>query len=213
MLAVTDTGVGMDKATQERVFEPFFTTKELGKGTGLGLATVYGIVKQSNGYIWVSSEPGVGTTFWLYFPVVTFEPANAMAESAEVNVLAHAPSGTLLIVEDEKELRSAISAYLESKGYKVFQSPGGKEALEICQHLQAPPDLLLTDVIMPGMSGPELVREVRKLFPEIRSILMSGYADHRVKMETLGPFDSFIGKPISLKELDNRIRIALKPAG
>jgi hypothetical protein len=176
LLAVSDTGTGMDAETQAHIFEPFFTTKEQGKGTGLGLATVYGVVKQSGGFIWVYSELGKGTTFKIYLPRVD-EPA------ASVPVV-HIPSSlargteTVLLAEDEEDVRDVAREFLESAGYAVLQAPGGQAALEIAAAHQGAIDLLVTDMVMPGISGQELARQMRKLRQGIRVIYMSGYSEH-----------------------------------
>ena len=176
LLAVSDTGTGMDAETQAHIFEPFFTTKEQGKGTGLGLATVYGVVKQSGGFIWVYSELGKGTTFKIYLPRVD-EPA------ASVPVV-HIPSSlargteTVLLAEDEEDVRDVAREFLESAGYTVLQAPGGQAALEIAAAHQGAIDLLVTDMVMPGISGQELARQMRKLRQGIRVIYMSGHSEH-----------------------------------
>jgi two-component system, cell cycle sensor histidine kinase and response regulator CckA len=176
LLAVSDTGTGMDAETQAHIFEPFFTTKEQGKGTGLGLATVYGVVKQSGGFIWVYSEVGKGTTFKIYLPRVD-EPA---ASSPVVHIPSSLARGTetVLLSEDEEDVREVAREFLESAGYTVLQAPGGEAALEIATAHQGAIDLVITDMVMPGMSGQELARQMRKLREGIRVIYMSGYSEH-----------------------------------
>jgi two-component system cell cycle sensor histidine kinase/response regulator CckA len=176
LLAVSDTGTGMDAETQAHIFEPFFTTKEQGKGTGLGLATVYGVVKQSGGFIWVYSELGRGTTFKIYLPRVD-------GPAASIPVV-HIPSSlargteTVLLAEDEQDVREVAREFLESAGYTVLEAAGGAEALEISAAHAGPIDLLITDMVMPGISGQELARKMRGLRQGIRVIYMSGYSEH-----------------------------------
>jgi two-component system, cell cycle sensor histidine kinase and response regulator CckA len=176
LLAVSDTGTGMDAETQAHIFEPFFTTKEQGKGTGLGLATVYGVVKQSGGFIWVYSELGKGTTFKIYLPRVD-EPA---ASIPRIHIPANLARGTetALLAEDEQDVREVAREFLESAGYTVLEAVGGDAALEASAAHSGPIDLLITDMVMPGMSGQELARKMRKLREGIRVIYMSGYSEH-----------------------------------
>jgi PAS domain S-box-containing protein len=176
LLAVSDTGTGMDAETQAHIFEPFFTTKEQGKGTGLGLATVYGIVKQSGGFIWVYSEVGKGSTFKIYLPRVD-EPA---ASAPVVHIPASLARGTetVLLAEDEQDVREVAREFLESAGYKVLEAESGKTALELSAAHSAAIDLLITDMVMPGMTGLELARKMRSLRQGIRVIYMSGYSEH-----------------------------------
>src|SRR5229473_2726290 len=161
MLAVADTGCGMDRKTQSRIFDPFFTTKELGKGTGLGLATIYGIVKQSGGYIWVYSDPDRGTVFKVYLPRI--EDAADAIERKEIDKALPRGCETVLLAEDSASLREMAREYLESVGYIVLEAASGNEALQRAQELAGPIHLLLTDVVMPGMSGPELASEIVSL--------------------------------------------------
>jgi two-component system, cell cycle sensor histidine kinase and response regulator CckA len=173
-LSMTDTGIGMDAQTQLHIFEPFFTTKELGKGTGLGLATVYGVVKQSGGYVWVYSEPGVGTTFKVYLPCVAGADRERGPSDAE-KALARG-SETILLVEDEKSLRTLTRTLLEQNGYTVLEASGGKEAIEIARLCDGSVDLLLTDMIMPGMNGHEVASCLRRAYPRMKVVYMSGYS-------------------------------------
>jgi CheY-like chemotaxis protein len=208
MVAVTDTGIGMDSATQSRIFEPFFTTKEPGKGTGLGLSTVYGIVKQCGGYVWVCSEPGVGTTFKLYFPVAEVmprtEPHSHGEDATEVG-----GDETVLVVEDEAALRPAISEFLECKGYKVMTAANAGEALQISSAYEGVIDLLITDVVMPGLGGIELAPQLTKSRPELRVVYMSGYAEQTAQPEAFAKPRFYIQKPFTLEALAAIARRAL----
>ncbi|OLD23708.1 MAG: hypothetical protein AUI18_10985, partial [Candidatus Rokubacteria bacterium 13_1_40CM_2_70_45] len=174
-LAVSDTGCGMDEATQSRIFEPFFTTKEQGKGTGLGLSTVYGIVKQSGGYIWVYSEPGQGTTFKIYLPRVA-APADSVLPVTHWSKL---PQGTetLLLVEDEPEVRWLVRDMLQHLGYTILEARHGIEAQVLSIQHPGPIHLLITDVVMPQMSGREIAEQLRSEHPETKVLYMSGYTD------------------------------------
>ncbi len=207
MLAVTDTGIGMDASTQSQIFEPFFTTKEPGKGTGLGLSTVYGIVKQSGGYTWVYSELGIGTTFKVYLPY-----AEAPVEE-EVQAPITEPDArgeeTILLVEDEAALRPAITEFLGSYGYSVLATANAAEALRLTTSYNGPIDLLLTDLVMPGLGGLELARKVRELRPGIRVVFMSGYTEQTAKAEALGKPEFYVQKPFSLPTLAAIARRAL----
>jgi len=177
MLAVSDTGIGMDEETRSHVFEPFYTTKEPGKGTGLGLATVYGIVQQSGGHISLTSEPGQGTTFKIYLPRVT-ERAEPVSVPAPPR-LSEWPRGseTVLVCEDEEALRAIVREILEGAGYAVLEAADGAEALHVVQRHEGSIDLLLSDVILPGMSGPELARSLVEMRPSLKVLHMSGHDD------------------------------------
>ncbi|GAB4280899.1 MAG: hypothetical protein Kow0092_36400 [Deferrisomatales bacterium] len=177
MLAVSDTGQGMDAETRRRIFEPFFTTKGVGEGTGLGLATVYGTVKQSGGYIWVYSEPGTGTTFKIYLPRVEGRAEVEAAAPAEPPAPA---SGTVLLVEDEPRVRATVKEDLIRTGYQVLEAEGPGEALLVAEAYGSRLDLLLTDVVMPRMNGSELARGVRELVPAIQVLFMTGYTENAV---------------------------------
>jgi CheY-like chemotaxis protein len=208
MLAVTDTGHGMDEATKSRIFEPFFTTKERGKGTGMGLPTVYGIVQQSGGYIWVYSELGRGTTFKIYLP----EFQDAAAQPVERPMLRTAPGGdeTILLVEDEDLVRALARRMLESHGYRVLEARSGHEALLISQSHAGPIDLLITDVIMPGIGGRQLAHDLAKQRPATRVMFVSGYTDNTISDQ--GAIDShiaFLQKPFSHESLTNKVRQVL----
>jgi two-component system cell cycle sensor histidine kinase/response regulator CckA len=208
MLAVTDNGCGMDTETQAHIFEPFFTTKEKGKGTGLGLATVYGIVKQSGGYIWVYSEPGQGTTFKVYLPRVeeSLTPQEVRAESRNI------PRGTetILLVEDEQGVRDLAREYLEISGYKVLVAENGAAAVKVVSEHKGAIDLVMTDVVMPGLSGSELTKRIEAIRPGTRIMYMSGYTDQAIIHHgILGPDIVLLQKPFTLSALAHKLRDAL----
>jgi PAS domain S-box-containing protein len=205
VLAVTDNGSGMDEETQHRIFEPFYTTKELGKGTGLGLATVYGIVKQSGGSIWVYSEPGQGTTFKIYFPRV--DQALAAESSRKVQPDLQSGTETVLLVENSEPLRALAREFLKSSGYAVLEAENGKEALRIANAFGAPIHLLLTDVIMPGMGGKQLADQLTSLRPATKVLYMSGYSDDAiVQSGMLGTELIFLEKPFTRDILLRKVR-------
>ena len=205
MLALSDTGVGMDPATQARIFEPFFTTKGPRKGTGLGLAMVYGIVKQSGGSIWVYSEPGQGTTFKIYLPQIE-DPIDGSFENSTLTAPCHGRE-TLLVVEDEDGVRDLVRDILESVGYTVLEAPHGAGALEVSERHAGPIHLLLTDVVMPEMSGRELAQRFATLRPETKVLFMSGYtANAVVHHGVLDPDTEFLPKPITAAVLTRKVR-------
>ena len=209
MLAVEDAGCGMDRKTQSRVFDPFFTTKEVGKGTGLGLATVYGIVKQSGGYIWVYSELGQGTIFKVYLPRV--EQYAQETEPTEPVQLITQNCETILLAEDSASLREMAREYLKSVGYTVLEAASGAEALQKARDFHGTIHLLLTDVIMPAMSGPELAGQMTSLRPGIKIIFTSGYTDDAIARQgVLDPAVPFIQKPYRPKALARKIREVLR---
>ena len=234
-VSVSDTGSGMDKDVMEKIFDPFFTTKEIGKGTGLGLSTVYGIVKQTEGFIFVDSEPGKGTTFSIYLPRhievsegikplevpdptgkddISFtsepqaEPKKPVKKAPPSDLTG---TGTILLVEDEDAVRTFASRALESKGYTVLAAPSGEEALEIAEENEGTIDLVISDVIMPEMDGPTLVKELRKRYSALKIIFISGYAEaeFRKSVEDNEDFD-FLPKPFSLKKLAETVKMKME---
>ena len=214
MLSVSDTGEGMDSATQARLFEPFFTTKEQGKGTGLGLATVYGIVKQSGGSIYVYSEPGQGSTFKVYLPRA--ENGDAVAEPARTAVRSSGGAETILLVEDDDSVRRFARRALADDGYEVIDTRDPEEAIAVFERRPDTIDLILTDVVMPRLRGPELVKRLAALRPGIKVIFMSGYTDqYMFEREVLGPKAAFLQKPLTPQSLSSKVRevLDLPPRG
>ncbi len=207
MLTVTDNGEGMSRDVQERIFEPFFTTKEQGKGTGLGLSTVFGIVKKHHGHIYAYSEPGKGTTFKIYFPVVkgdvekeTLKKTTAMAKGTE----------TILVADDDGTIRRLVIDTLEPLGYKLIEAVCGEDALEKCRARKGKIDLVLSDVVMPGLNGISMVKILKKECPDIKTVVMSGYADNVIiNKDVLESDITFINKPLLPVSLANRLRSVL----
>ncbi len=208
MLAVSDTGQGMNAETQARIFEPFYTTKEVGKGTGLGLSMVYGIVKQSGGYIWVYSEPDRGTTFKLYFPRVDQPIESVQPENGAINVLRG--TETILLVEDDAQLRSLSSSVLNHCGYKVLVAANPEQGLEVCKAHLNEIQLLVTDVVMPKMNGKQLADQILKLSPGLKVLYISGYTSNAiVHYGVLDPGLWFLPKPYTLAALVAKVREVL----
>jgi len=209
LITVSDTGSGIAPEHVPHIFEPFYTTKPLGEGTGLGLATVYGIVKQNQGFIWAYSEPDMGTVFKIYLPCVTQDTRASDTDRVKPERAARG-SETVLLVEDEHAVRRATAEFLGMQGYTVLEAKDGVDALAVAKNHAAPIHLVVTDVVMPNMSGGQLATELNSLRPEARLLFVSGYAgktvlDHKV-------FDlekNFLQKPYTLKELSGKIRIAL----
>jgi PAS domain S-box-containing protein len=213
VISVTDTGHGMDKETQSRIFEPFFTTKEKGKGTGLGLSTVYGIVKQSNGYVFAQSELGAGTTFYVYLPRVedsAEELSPAQSQQSEAGGCE-----TVLLVEDEESVRELVRLTLAARGYKVLEAENGECGLRVSESFKENIDILITDVVMPGIGGRELAKKLLALRPGISVLYLSGYTEDAVITQGApGPSTAFLQKPFTLQNLAKKVREVLrsKPA-
>jgi len=209
MLVVTDTGCGMDRETLSNVFEPFFTTKEKGKGTGLGLATVYGIVKQSGGHIWAYSEPGKGTTFKIFLPATETKPEpKTVVREKET---AKGGGEHILVVEDEDSLRKLAETALSRLGYQVSVAANGGEALLLMEEKGLKPDLMVTDVVMPNMSGKDLANRLQRNQPDLRVLYMSGYTDNAIIHHgILEPGTDFIQKPFTLRDLAEKVQAILR---
>jgi len=209
-LAISDTGAGMDSETQSHIFEPFFTTKGP-KGTGLGLSTVYGIVKQSGGYIWVETEPGKGTTFQIYLPrVADSVPAPAKVAQVDESVPIEPGTETILLVEDEANLRNLARQFLEKQGYRVIEAADGAVALQIAVAHEGVIHLLLTDVIMPGMNGHELAQRLSEIRPNTKVLYMSGYTENVIgRNGTLDAGVRLLQKPFTLRDLNSKVREVL----
>jgi two-component system, cell cycle sensor histidine kinase and response regulator CckA len=211
MLAVTDTGCGIYEETQNHIFEPFFTTKPAGKGTGLGLSTVYGIVKQSGGYVWVYTEVGLGTSFKVYLPRVGDRPLSAKSAMTDTEV---GGCETILLVEDEEIVRKMVREILEEKGYRVLAAAGGDEALKIWQRHNLEIDLMLTDLVMPGMSGRVLGELMSQSRSDLLVLYMSGYTDDAiVRHGLLSDAVEFIQKPFTPTALAVKVRSVLDARG
>jgi two-component system cell cycle sensor histidine kinase/response regulator CckA len=205
LIEVEDTGTGMTPEVQAKIFEPFFTTKEVGKGTGLGLSTVYGIIKQTGAHIYVDSTVGKGTTFRLFVPrhvpAAGDKPAASLAEVG-VEIADLTGSASILLVEDEEAVRAFAARALASRGYKVYEAGSGVEALEVMKEAGGKVDLVVSDVVMPELDGPSLLRELRKTRPDLKIIFISGYAEDAFKKNLPEGEDfQFLPKPFSLKQL------------
>jgi two-component system cell cycle sensor histidine kinase/response regulator CckA len=211
MLSMTDTGAGMSKEVQTRIFEPFFTTKDVSKGTGLGLSTVYGIVKQHKGHMIVYSEEGLGTTFKIFFSATVEEEKG---EFSKDQTAMPRGSETILVVEDEASIRRLIVDTLQPLGYTVIEASGGEEALSVCDMKPGVIDLLMTDMIMPGMSGTELADAFATKRPETKIVFMSGYSHNwNTPIKILGKETTFMQKPLIPGSLAQKIREVLDEKG
>jgi CheY-like chemotaxis protein len=214
VLEVRDNGLGMDADTLDHIFEPFFTTKDPGSGTGLGLSTAYGIIKQSGGFIEVESNPGAGTIFKIFLPATSESEEDSEGEPAEREPLRG--SETILVVEDEEILRQLIKAALEMNGYKVLEARNAGDAVALCEQNETSIQLMLTDVVMPKMSGRELAQRLARLRPELKVIYMSGYAeDVLLRQGVLDASITFLQKPFRQYELTAKVRKVLdsRPKG
>jgi PAS domain S-box-containing protein len=208
MVAVSDTGCGMDAATRARIFEPFFTTKEQGRGTGLGLSTVYGIVKQCGGNIWVYSEAGRGTTFKIYLP--RHEGEGAPRVAAPVESTGTTGTETILVVEDEDGVRRLLTDTLERSGYHVLAAENGALAIDVAKSHRGPIHAMISDVIMPGLNGPDVYEQISQTRPDIRVLFMSGYTDHAaLHAHLIEAGSSFLGKPFTRHDLSTKLRAVL----
>jgi two-component system cell cycle sensor histidine kinase/response regulator CckA len=208
LLEIADTGVGIPPDIQAKIFEPFFTTKEVGKGTGLGLSTVYGIVKQSGGYIFADSRPGLGTTFTIYFPVHTASAPQAARATPKDKPADLWGSGTILLVEDEDMVRVVAERALTRQGYTVLTAEHGEAALELLAAGEKP-DLLISDVVMPTMDGPTMVRHARERYPDLPILFMSGYAEEQLRKSIDLDNVAFLPKPFSVQQLAEAARDVL----
>jgi two-component system cell cycle sensor histidine kinase/response regulator CckA len=215
-IEVADTGTGIEPEIIDRIFEPFFSTKEIGAGTGLGLSTVYGIVRQTGGFVFVDSRRGEGATFNIYLPVHGEERPAEAARLDDGDVAAAARDltgiGTILLVEDEDAVRLFGARALRNKGYEVLEARSGEEALELMTGQDRPIDLLITDVVMPRMDGPTLIRAVRERWPRMKVIYISGYAEDafRKRLDETGAIH-FLPKPFSLKQLAGKVKEVMDP--
>ena len=210
MLAVSDTGMGMDEATRLQIFEPFFTTKQVGQGTGLGLATVYGIIRQSGAHIDVNSEPGIGTTFKIYLPRVTGDVTDDALPVASPMMVGGAGE-IVLLVEDAADVRNFVARVLTRAGYEVLTADGSQAALALLATDLRGVDLLLSDVIMPGMNGRELAHAVTALRPEAAVLFMSGYTDSAIGQHgVLDALTNFVHKPFTPDQLLTEVRRTLE---
>jgi two-component system, cell cycle sensor histidine kinase and response regulator CckA len=215
MIEVRDTGTGMSEEVKQKIFEPFFSTKEIGRGTGLGLSTVYGIVKQTGGYIYADSEQGKGTTMRVYLPRFVETAASVEQEPAKQERKSEKPKdltgrGTVLLVEDEDAVRSFAARALGTRGYNVLEASTGAEALEVFHAHPGDVDLVVSDVVMPEMDGPTLLKELRQDNPDIKIIFISGYAEDAFRRNLAENEDfMFLQKPFDLKELAAAVKAAL----
>jgi CheY-like chemotaxis protein len=213
LITITDDGAGIPPEHLPHIFEPFYTTKPLGAGTGLGLATVYGIVKQNKGFIWAYSEPAMGTVFKIYLPCVAEQPTQSRETTTTKPEKQVKGSETILLVEDEPAVRYATAEFLRLQGYTVMEAKDGLDALLVSGEYRGRIDLVITDVVMPNLSGGQLATKLRNLRPQTKLIFVSGYAgqtvlDHNVlDLET-----NFLQKPFTLKQLSSKIRAALESA-
>jgi len=213
MIDVEDTGTGMSPEIMAKIFEPFFTTKELGKGTGLGLSTVYGIVKQTEGFIYPISTVGVGTTFKIFLPRYVPTPEEAAAKAAAATAPAKDLTGheRILLVEDEESVRAFSARALRTTGYEVYEAEGGEEALEVLEDLDYQVDLIISDVVMPEMDGPTMLKAIRDKMPNLKIIFVSGYAEESVRRDIEDDQSvDFLPKPYSLDQINSKVKEVLR---
>jgi two-component system, cell cycle sensor histidine kinase and response regulator CckA len=211
MIGVSDTGHGMDETIKARIFEPFFTTKEPGKGTGLGLATVYGVVKQSKGFIWVESSPGNGSRFEIYLPQSSDREASETASPSTTPVVAHRE--TVLVVEDEQEVRELACEFLKCAGYSVVTAENGLEALETAKRFGKSIQLVLTDIVMPKMRGPEMAKQLKSLLPDVKIVYMTGYLEQKDGSDDFLEGAYFLQKPFTRESIVSGTAEAMKGGG
>jgi two-component system cell cycle sensor histidine kinase/response regulator CckA len=216
LLEITDTGSGINRELLGKIFEPFFSTKEVGSGTGLGLSTVYGIIKQTDGYVYVKSEKGKGTTFSIFLKRHKEDPSHQLSkapESSEISVASEdlTGKGTILLVEDEAPVRAFSASALMNKGYTVLEAESGHQALDIVKEAGGTIQLIISDVIMPGLNGTAMVEEIRKNYPDIPVIFISGYAEDMFEDHyTRGKEFNFLPKPYTLKQLASKVKEVLQ---
>ena len=211
LIEVEDNGCGMPRDLLDKIFQPFFTTKEQGSGTGLGLATVYGIIKQSGGYVCPVSSVGKGTTFYIYLPALAAEDIPEASDIAEqtkavVRPMDMSGRGRILLVEDEDGVRSIAATHLRQRGYEVEEACDGEEALDILTDMPGSFDLIISDVVMPGMDGPTLIREAKDKLGHARVIFISGYAERDLAQQLDDRAVSFLPKPFTVRQLSERIK-------
>jgi two-component system cell cycle sensor histidine kinase/response regulator CckA len=210
LIEVIDTGTGMPASVLEKIFEPFFSTKELGKGTGLGLSTVYGIVKQTGGFIYADSTPGKGTTFRIFLPRHMAAEGEAAAKVAVAPVKDLTGHERILIVEDEDTVRAFSARALRTTGYEVFEADSGEEALFVLEDIDHRIDLMISDVVMPEMDGPTLLARVRERLPDLKVIFVSGYAEESVRQDIADDTSvEFLAKPYSLDQINSKVKDVL----
>ena len=211
MIGVSDTGHGMDEATKARIFEPFFTTKEPGKGTGLGLATVYGVVKQSEGFIWVESSVGDGTRFEIYLPQSSEPQTVETASPSATPVVTHRE--TVLVVEDEQAVRELACEFLKCAGYSVVTAENGLEALETAKRFGKSVQVVLTDIVMPKMRGPEMAKQLKSVLPDVKIVYMTGYLEQRDGSDEFLQDAYFLQKPFTRESMVRGVAQAMKREG
>jgi two-component system cell cycle sensor histidine kinase/response regulator CckA len=210
LIEVEDTGTGMTPEIMEKIFEPFFSTKEIGKGTGLGLSTVYGIIKQTGGFIYPESEIGRGTVFRIFLPRHVVVEGESVAKAPVAVVRDLTGHERILIVEDEDNVRAFSARALRATGYEVFEADSGEQALEVLDEIEWKIDLMISDVVMPEMDGPALLLHVRRRRPELKVIFVSGYAEENVRQDIADDQSvEFLAKPYSLDQINTKVKAVL----